>query len=82
MVWGWGGGCGQPITTLQIFSRSAEGRSGEMQGLRQGVNNAMRVSGPVVFGFIATAFGLPPAFWMSAIMMGGGSVLSCPQHNK
>ena len=78
-VFGLGMGCGQPITTLQIFSRSAAGRSGEMLGLRQSVNNAMRVSGPVVFGFIATAFGLPPVFWMSAIMMGGGGVLSRPR---
>jgi predicted MFS family arabinose efflux permease len=78
-VFGLGMGCGQPITTLQIFSRSAAGRSGEMLGLRQSVNNAMRVSGPVVFGFVASAFGLPPVFWMSAIMMGGGGVLSRPQ---
>jgi MFS family permease len=78
-AFGLGMGCGQPITTLQIFSRSAAGRSGEMLGLRQSVNNAMRVSGPVVFGFIATAFGLPPVFWMSAIMMGGGGALSRPR---
>jgi len=78
-MFGLGMGCGQPITTLQIFSRSAAGRSGEMLGLRQSVNNAMRVSGPVVFGFIATAFGLPPVFWMSAIMMGGGGALSRPR---
>jgi MFS family permease len=78
-TFGLGVGCGQPITTLQIFSRSAEGRSGEMQGLRQSVNNAMRVAGPVVFGFIATALGLAPVFWMSALMMGGGGLLSRPR---
>jgi predicted MFS family arabinose efflux permease len=78
-LFGLGMGCGQPITTMQIFSRSAEGRSGEMLGLRQSVNNAMRVSGPAVFGFVATAFGLPPVFWMSALMMGGGGILARPR---
>ena len=79
-VFGLGMGCGQPITTLQIFSRSAAGRSGEMLGLRQSVNNAMRVSGPVVFGFVATLFGLPPVFWLSALMMGAGGLLSRPRN--
>jgi len=79
-MFGLGMGCGQPITTLQIFSRSAEGRSGEMLGLRQSVNNALRVSGPMMFGFVASAFGLPPVFWMSALLMGGGGALSRPRH--
>src|SRR4029079_17385430 len=43
-VFGLGMGCGQPITTILIFSRSAEGRTGETLGLRQTVNNVMRVS--------------------------------------
>ena len=44
-IFGLGMGCGQPITTMLIFSRSARGRSGEILGLRQSVNNALRVSG-------------------------------------
>jgi MFS family permease len=80
-LFGLGMGCGQPITTMLIFSRSAEGRSGETLGLRQSVNNAMRVSGPAVFGFVATAFGLPPVFWISAILMGGGGILSRPRRS-
>ena len=80
-LFGLGMGCGQPITTMLIFSRSAAGRSGETLGLRQSVNNAMRVSGPAVFGFVATAFGLPPVFWISAIMMGGGGILSRPRRS-
>ena len=80
-MFGLGMGCGQPITTMQIFSRSAQGRSGEMLGLRQSVNNAMRVSGPMLFGFVATAFGLPPVFWMSALLMGGGGLLSRPHRS-
>ncbi len=75
-IFGIGMGCGQPITTMLIFGRTARGRSGEVLGLRQSVNNAMRVSAPAVFGFVATAFGLPAVFWLSALMMGGGGVLS------
>jgi len=73
---GLGMGCGQPITTMLIFSRSAPGRSGEILGLRQSVNNALRVCAPTAFGFVATAFGLPVVFWLSAMMMGGGGLLS------
>jgi len=77
-LFGLGMGCGQPITTMLIFSRSGSGRTGEVLGLRQSVNNALRVSGPVVFGAVATAFGLPPVFWLSAAMMGSGGLLSKP----
>lgn len=75
-VFGLGMGCGQPITTMLIFSRSAPGRSGEIFGLRQSVNNALRVTGPIAFGFVATAFGLPAVFGLSALMMSGGAWLS------
>lgn len=75
-LFGLGIGCGQPITTLLIFSRSPEGRSGETFGLRQTVNNALRVTAPPAFGLVATAFGLLPVFWLSAALMGGGGLLS------
>lgn len=75
-IFGLGIGCGQPITTMLIFSRSAEGRSGETLGLRQTVNNILRVSGPPLFGLVATAFGLPPVFWLSAALLGSGGVLA------
>jgi MFS family permease len=78
-VFGLGIGCGQPITTILIFSRSAEGRSGETLGLRQAVNNLLRVLGPSVFGVVASALGLAAVFWISAAMMGGGAVVSKPQ---
>jgi MFS family permease len=78
-IFGLGMGCGQPITTMLIFGRTARGRSGEILGLRQSVNNAMRVSAPAAFGFVATAFGLPAVFWLSALMMGGGGLLSRPR---
>jgi MFS family permease len=77
-VFGLGMGCGQPITTLLIFGRSVEGRSGATFGLRQSVNNVMRVSAPVVFGSVASAFGLLPVFWINALMMAGGGWLIRP----
>jgi MFS family permease len=81
-VFGLGMGCGQPITTMLIFSRSTEGRSGETLGLRQAVNNSLRVLGPSVFGVIATALGLAAVFWISAAMMGVGSLVSKPRDAK
>lgn len=81
-VFGLGMGCGQPITTMLIFSRSAEGRSGETLGLRQTVNNVLRVSGPSLFGFVATLFGLPAVFWISGVIMGAGGLLARPQRGR
>jgi MFS family permease len=78
-VFGLGMGCGQPITTMMMFNRSPEGRSGEALGLRQTVNNAMRVSAPAVFGLVASAFGLLPVFWINGFMMGAGGWLTRPQ---
>jgi MFS family permease len=77
-MFGLGMGCGQPITTMLIFSHSAEGRSGETLGLRQSVNNVMRVCGPALFGTIASAFGLFPVFWINALMMAAGGWITRP----
>jgi MFS family permease len=75
-MFGLGMGCGQPIITMLMFSHSAEGRSGEALGLRMTVNHFTRVVGPVVFGSIGSAFGLAPVFWVNALMLGSGGVLS------
>jgi predicted MFS family arabinose efflux permease len=75
-VFGLGMGCGQPVTTMLTFSHSAEGRSGETLGLRQTVNNVVRVGGPALFGFVAAASGLFAVFWINGFMMGGGGWLS------
>ena len=77
-MFGLGMGCGQPITTMLLFNRSAEGRSGETFGLRQTTNNVMRVTMPTVFGFIASAFGLFPVFCISAILMAAGGTITRP----
>ena len=68
-TFGLGMGCGQPITTMLLFNRCAEGRTGEALGLRQSINNLMRVSAPTVFGFIASVLGLFWVFWINSLMM-------------
>jgi MFS family permease len=78
-VFGIGMGCGQPLATILMFNRSVEGRSGETLGLRLTVNNVVRVGGPLVFGFVASAVGLLPVFLINAVMMGVGAVVSRPR---
>lgn len=75
-AFGLGMGCGQPIVTMQMFSNSAAGRSGEALGLRMTVNHLTRVFGPVIFGFVGSAFGLAAVFWVNGLMLGGGGALS------
>jgi MFS family permease len=58
-VFGLGMGIGIPLTVILMFTKSAEGRSGQTLGLRLTVNNLVRVTGPVIFGAVATAMGLP-----------------------
>jgi hypothetical protein len=61
---------------MLMFSQSTEGRSGETLGLRLSVNNVVRVSAPALFGFVASAFGLPVVFWITALTMAGGGWLA------
>ena len=75
-IFGLGTGCGQPIATMLMFSRAADGRSGEALGLRLTVNNLVRVISPALFGFIVSGFGLAPVFYINAVMMGAGGMLS------
>ncbi|HUF81303.1 MAG TPA: MFS transporter [Burkholderiales bacterium] len=74
-VFGLGMGLGVPLTVILMFSRSAEGRSGQALGLRLTSNNFVRLAGPIVFGAIGSAFGLPPVFWINAALMAAGSLL-------
>lgn len=75
-VFGLGLGCGAPITLMLTYSQSPQGRSGEALGLRMTANHLARVIGPLVFGTIGSAFGLFPVFWISALMMASGGILS------
>ncbi len=76
---GLGMGCGMPITMMMLFSRAPEGRSGETIGLRQAVNNFVRVITPPIFGVIASIAGLLPVFFVSAVLMGGGALVVRPK---
>ena len=78
-ILGLGMGCGQPIITMLMFSGSAEGRSGEALGLRMSVIHLTKMVGPVVFGSIGSIFGVFAVFWINAVMLGVGGVLSRPK---
>lgn len=69
-VFGLGMGCGTPLTVMLMFARSTQGRSGRTLGIRLTTTNAVRVLGPMVFGAVGTAFGVPPVFWINAALMG------------
>ena len=75
-VFGLGMGIGTPLTVILMFSRSADGRSGQTLGLRLTANNFVRVVGPMVFGAVGSAFGLPAVFWINALVMGCGGLMS------
>jgi len=75
-VFGFGINCTQPIALMLLYARSPEGRSGEALGLRFAIDHAARLVGPVVFGMVASAFGLGAVFWTSALVLGAGGAIS------
>ena len=72
---GTGLGCCGPLSMVITYNRAPEGRSGEAMGLRQSVNKLTEVLVPLIFGTLGSAFGLGPAFWMDAVLLGGGALL-------
>jgi MFS family permease len=73
---GLGMGLGTPLTVILMYERTVEGRAGQTLGLRLTANNFVRVVGPLVFGAVGSAFGLPPVFWINGAMMVVGGLLS------
>jgi MFS family permease len=73
-VYGFGLCVGQPITMMLSFSNSADGRSGEVMGLRQSVNHGTRVVAPIVFGAIGSVTGLVSVFIVGAAMLASGGL--------
>ena len=73
---GLGQGCTGPVTMMLMFSNSAEGRSGEALGLRLTADNLTRLTGPILFGMVASAAGLAAVFWLNAAMLGSGSLFA------
>ena len=74
------GACG-PIVTILMYGNSPPGRSGETLGLKITVNHLTKVVCPVIFGSLASAFGMFPVFWVNALMLGTGGVLSRPKNS-
>ena len=72
---GLGMGLGVPLTVILMYSHTTEGRTGQTLGLRLTSNNFVRVTGPILFGAIGTALGLPPVFWINAAAMVCGGLL-------
>ena len=72
---GTGLGCCGPLSMVITYNRAPEGRSGEAMGLRQSFNKLTEVLVPLIFGTLGSAFGLGPAFWMDAVLLGGGALL-------
>ena len=81
-VFGLGLGCGPPITMMLTYAQSSSGRSGEALGLRMTVNHLSRVVGPMMFGAIATGFGLFPVFWINALMLASGCAVASTGRRK
>lgn len=75
-VFGLGMGLGTPLTVILMFSRSAEGRSGQTLGVRLTASNSVRLLGPMVFGAVGSAFGIWPVFLINAALMGSGAFLA------
>lgn len=78
LAFGLGMGCGQPITLMMTYGHSPQGRSGEAMGLRVTVNHMTRVVVPVLFGSVGSLFGLPPVFWINALLLASGGAITAP----
>jgi len=74
-VLGLGLGCGSPLSMILAYNRAPAGRSGEAIGLRQTVNKATEVVMPLIFGSLSTALGMPPVFWMEALILAWAGAL-------
>jgi len=75
-VFGFGMGCGQPIVIMLMYTNSRDGRSGESLGLKVMTNQLTKLVSPVIFGAIASGFGLLAMFWLNAAMLATGGAIS------
>ena len=71
---GLGLGSAQPNVMSLLHSRAPEGRVGEALGLRTTVMNGSHVVLPLVFGAFGSVLGAGIAFWLMALLLGGGGV--------
>jgi MFS family permease len=78
-VFGLGMGCSGPVVNMLMFGNAPKGRSGEALGLKITVNHLTKMISPVLFGALGSAFGLNPMFWLNAVMLAAGGVISHPK---
>ncbi len=69
-------GCSQPLTLNLAYNYSPPGRAGEVTGLRLTINNITHIGVPVAAGGLATALGVGPVFWASAVLLAVGGWLT------
>lgn len=69
-------GCCSPLSMVLTYNCAPAGRAGEAMGVRQTFNKLTETSAPVVFGAAGAAFGMLPVFWVSALLLVGGSLLA------
>ena len=81
-LFGSGMGIAGPVVTMQMFSNAPAGRSGESIGLKMSSNQGVKVISPMLFGAVASVFGLSPMFWLNALLVGTGGYLSWPKKKK
>jgi MFS family permease len=76
IAFGFGMNCTQPITLSLLYTRSPQGRAGEALGLRFTTDNAARLVSPGIYGVVAAALGVSAVFWINALVLGCGGLLS------
>jgi len=72
---GLGLGSGGPLSMVLSYNRSPAGRAGEAIGLRQTLNKTAEVVMPLVYGWLSTALGMAPVFWLGAALLGSAGWL-------
>jgi MFS family permease len=72
---GLGLGSGGPLSMVLSYNRSPAGRAGEAIGLRQTLNKTAEVVMPLVYGWLSTALGMMPVFWLGAALLGSAGWL-------
>ncbi len=74
-VYGFGLCVGQPITLILAYATAVDGRTDEVVGIREAVNQVSRVAAPVAYGAIGAVAGLMPVFFTGGAMLVWGALL-------
>ncbi len=74
-VYGFGLCVGQPITLILAYENTASGRTGEVVGIRETVNQITRVVAPVLFGAIGSVAGFMPVFFVGGGLLAWGALM-------